>query len=127
MAAGFLIFQLFPAQLLRLFSADHAMLQMGVPALRRISICFIPAAFGIMSSTLFQGVGYGVYSLIVSVVRQLVCILPFAYILFHTLGVTASWFSFPLAEGAGFLCSLLMVMHLYKKEIKTLDQPLGAE
>ncbi|MCI2147524.1 MAG: MATE family efflux transporter [Clostridiales bacterium] len=127
MAAGFLIFQLFPDQLLRLFSADHAMLQMGVPALRRISICFIPAAFGIMSSTLFQGVGYGVYSLIVSVVRQLVCILPFAYILFHTLGVTASWFSFPLAEGAGFLCSLLMVMHLYKKEIKTLDQPLGAE
>ena len=122
MFAGFLVFQIFPAQLLKLFSADQAMLQMGVPALRRISLCFIPASFGIMSSTLFQGVGHGVYSLIVSVIRQLVCILPFAYILFHTVGVTASWFSFPLAECAGFISSLLMVLHLYKKEIKPLDQ-----
>lgn len=121
MFAGLLIFQIAPGQLLRLFSADAAMLKIGVPALRRISLCFLPAAFGIMSSTLFQGVGHGVYSLIVSVIRQLVCILPFAYILFHTLGVTASWFSFPMAECAGFICSLLMVMHLYKKEIK----PLG--
>ena len=127
MFIGFLLFQIIPDKLLLLFSADQSMLTLGVPALRRISLCFLPAAFGIMSSTLFQGVGHGVYSLIVSVVRQLVCILPMAYILFHTLGVTASWFSFPIAEIAGLFCSLAMVIHLYKKEIKPLDSPLQAK
>lgn len=125
MAAGFIVFQMFPEFLLHLFSADAEMIKMGVPALRRISLCFLPAAFGIISSTLFQGVGHGIYSLFASLLRQLVCILPFAYILFHTLGVTASWLSFPLAEGVGFMYSLLMVIHLYKKEIKPLDQAVA--
>ena len=120
MIVGFAIFQLFPAALLKMFNADVEMLAMGVPAVKRISICFIPAAFGIVTSTLFQGTGHGIYSMFISILRQLALILPFAYILYHTLGITASWFSFPLAEIGGLLASLIMVLHLYRKEIKHL-------
>ncbi len=121
MSCGFAVFQLCPEMLLNLFSANEEMMEMGVPALRTISICFIPAAFGIMTGTLFQGTGHGVYSLIVSVIRQLAGILPLAYILYHTFGVAASWASFPLAETMGLTFSIIMLVRLYKKEIKTLD------
>ncbi len=120
MTCGFAVFQLCPEMLLGMFSADAEMLAMGVPALRTISICFIPAAFGIMTGTLFQGTGHGVYSLMVSVVRQLVGILPIAYFLYHTFGVAVSWASFPLAEMLGLTMSVIMLTRLYKKEIKTL-------
>jgi putative MATE family efflux protein len=120
MSAGFIVFQLFPGWLLGLFNADSNMMQMGVPALRRISWCFLPAAFGIMCSTLFQATGHGVYSLMASLIRQLVGILPLAYIIYHMSGVTASWFSFPLAEILGFVYSAIMLKHLYKKEIARL-------
>ena len=96
------------------------MLEMGIPALRVISLCFIPAAFGIISSTLFQGTGHGVYSLIGSLLRQLIGILPLAYIIYHLAGITASWSSFPLAEIIGVIYSAVMLRILYKKEIKTL-------
>lgn len=120
MAIGTILFHLFPEVFLKMFSADDEMMEMGVPALRIISICFIPAAFGIMSSTLFQGTGHGVYSLIGSLLRQLVGILPLAYIIYHTAGVTASWASFPLAEIIGVVYAAIMLIRLYKKEIKTL-------
>ena len=120
MAIGTILFQVFPEVFLKMFSADDEMMEMGVPALRIISICFIPAAFGIMSSTLFQGTGHGVYSLIGSLLRQLVGILPLAYIIYHMAGVTASWASFPLAEIIGVVYSAIMLTRLYKKEIKTL-------
>ncbi len=120
MAIGTILFQAFPALFLKMFSADAEMMEMGVPALRIISICFMPAAFGIMSSTLFQGTGHGVYSLIGSLLRQLVGILPLAYIIYHMAGVTASWASFPLAEIIGVVYSAVMLARLYKKEIKTL-------
>jgi len=120
MGIGLVIFQLFPQYLLKLFSADAEMMEMGVPALRIISICFIPASFGIMTSTLFQGTGHGMYSLLGSLIRQLICILPIAYVLYHLYGITASWASFPLAEIAGTIYSLLMLRYLYNKEIKNL-------
>lgn len=120
MAIGFISFQVFPGFLLKLFSADEAMLQMGIPALRLISICFIPAAFGIITSTLFQGTGHGLYSLFGSLIRQLVGILPLAYLIYHTMGITESWASFPLAEILGTLYSIIFLIHLYKKEIETL-------
>ncbi len=120
MAVGTILFQAFPALFLHMFSADEAMLEMGVPALRIISLCFLPAAFGIMTSTLFQGTGHGVYSLIGSLLRQLVGILPLAYILYHLGGVTVSWASFPLAEIIGLAYSAIMLRYLYRKEIKNL-------
>ncbi len=120
MALGTLLFQLLPTQLLQMFKASEEMLRIGVPALRIISICFIPAAFGIITGTLFQGTGHGVYSLFCSLIRQLIGILPLAYILIRIGGVTLSWASFPLAEILGLAYSAIMLRHLYKKEIENL-------
>ena len=120
MALGMLLFQLMPTQLLLMFKASEEMLRIGVPALRIISICFIPAAFGIITGTLFQGTGHGVYSLCCSLIRQLIGILPLAYILIRIGGVTLSWASFPLAEILGLTYSAIMLRHLYKKEIENL-------
>ena len=120
MALGMLLFQLMPTQLLLMFKASEEMLRIGVPALRIISICFIPAAFGIITGTLFQGTGHGVYSLFCSLIRQLIGILPLAYILIRIGGVTLSWASFPLAEILGLTYSAIMLRHLYKKEIEAL-------
>ncbi len=120
MTLGTILFQLLPTQLLMLFDASDEMLTIGVPALRIISICFIPAAFGIINGTLFQGTGHGVYSLMCSLIRQLIGILPLAYILIRIGGVTLSWASFPLAEVIGLTYSALMLRKLYRTEIKTM-------
>lgn len=120
MAAGTLLFQAIPAQLLLIFAASEEMLRIGVPALRLISLCFIPAAFGIITGTLFQGTGHGVLSLYASVIRQLVGILPLAYLLIKIGGVTLSWLAFPLAEILGLIYSAIMLRWLYKKEISKL-------
>ena len=120
MFSGFLIFQLFPRQLLSLFNSDPALIRMGIPALRRISICFLPASFGIMTSTLFQATGHGLYSLFSSLLRQLVGILPLAYYLFHTFGVTVSWFAFPLAEIIGSAYIIIMLIHLKRTDLARL-------
>ena len=78
MALGTLLFQLCPELILKMFDASSDMLAIGVPALRLISICFIPAAFGIITGTLFQGTGHGMLSLYGSLIRQLLGILPLA-------------------------------------------------
>lgn len=117
MAAGVLLFQLITAPLLSIFDASEDMLRMGVPALRIISICFLPAAFGIVTGTLFQGTGHGMLSLYGSLIRQLVGILPLAYILIRIGGVTLSWAAFPLAEILGLTYSALMFRRLYKREL----------
>lgn len=121
MTLGTLMFQLIPDLLLRLFNAGEEMLRIGIPALRIISICFIPAAFGIITATFFQGTGHGFYSLLASLIRQLLGILPLAFILYRLKGVTGAWFAFPLAEVLGFTFSAIMLYRLYKKEIKDLD------
>lgn len=120
MALGLLLFQVLPKQLLLMFDASADMLAIGIPALRIISLCFLPAAFGIITGTLFQGTGHGVYSLLCSVIRQLIGILPLAFILIRIGGVTLSWASFPLAELLGLAYSALMLQRLYKNEISKL-------
>lgn len=120
MALGLLLFQALPKQLLLMFDASADMLAIGVPALRIISLCFLPAAFGIITGTLFQATGHGVYSLLCSVIRQLIGILPLAFILIRIGGVTLSWASFPLAELLGLAYSALMLQRLYKNEISKL-------
>ena len=120
MACGFILFQTAPNHLLGMFDASSEMLEMGVPALRIISICFMPAAFGIMTSTMFQAIGHGVLSLLASLLRQMFGILPLAWILIRIGGVTLSWASFPLAEVIGLTYSAVVLMWLYKKEIKNL-------
>lgn len=121
-----LIFQFFPEQLIKMFAAEgeaEALLEMGVPALRTISLNFIFAGFCIVSGSVFQAMGNGVLSLIVSVARQLVVLVPAAYILSKIGGVNAVWWSFPLAECMSVLCSAVFLVLIYKKTIKKLDEP----
>ena len=117
MLMGLLIFQVFPEQLLRLFNADELMLAYGVPALRIISIHFPVAAICIILGTVFQALGHAFYSLIVSVARQIVVLLPAAYLLSLTGRVTAVWWSFPIAEVASLTITLICFVRIYRKVI----------
>lgn len=119
MLLGTVLFLLFPKELLMMFNASPAMLEAGIPALRIICTCFVPAAFGILFSTLFQAVGMGGKSLLISVLRQLVVILPCAY-LFSRIGLNYTWLAFPTAEIVSFLASLLIFALLYHKHLKNL-------
>lgn len=121
MSIGVLLFQIFPKQLLGIFDASPEMLELGIPALRIISINFIPAAFGIMNGTVFQATGHGIYSLICSALRQLVGIIPFAYLLARIGGVTLSWLSFPIGEVIGLVYSFAMLHKLFKTEIDVMQ------
>ncbi len=118
MSLGVLIFQVFPRQLLALFRASDVMLSIGVPALRIISISFFGAGVAIVLSSVFQAVGNGVLSLLMSVARQLVVILPAAYLLAKFFGLNAVWFSFVLAEIASVGMAVLMFRRVYRNRIQ---------
>ncbi len=111
MVIGFLIFQIFPAQLFMLFDASETMLSLGVPALRIISISFLLAGFCIICGSVFQALGNGVYSMIVSIARQLVVLLPVAYLLSKLGNVNYVWWAYPIAE----IVSLTMTVIFLKK------------
>lgn len=123
MAFGTVLFWCAPDWLLSIFNASADMLSIGIPALRIISLCFIPAALGILFSTIFQAVGKGMYSLVISILRQLVVILPVAYFL-AKLGLGYVWYAFPIAELVSFIASLVLYYVLYQKQIRTLEQPI---
>lgn len=122
MMIGIVIFQLFPAQLLLMFNASEHMLEVGVPALRLISLSFIFAGYCIIVSSIFQALGNGIYSLVTSVARQLFCILPVAYIFARVFGLHAVWFSFPLAEIVSVVLSSILFKRIYDKKIAVLEQ-----
>ncbi|WMJ22112.1 MATE family efflux transporter [Paludicola sp. MB14-C6] len=119
MALGTILFASIPDKLLRIFNANAEMLEIGVVAFRLICICFIPAAIGIMSSTLFQAIGMGTRSLIISVLRQLVVLLPAAY-LFSFWGVNYVWLAFPLSEMISLIVAISITIAVFKKNINTL-------
>lgn len=123
MIVGFVIFQIMPRELISIFNSHESqhMYDIGIPALRIISLCFIPAAFGIMSSTIFQATGHGFMSLWGSLLRQLVGILPLAWILAAVGGLELVWYSFPLAELIGTAYFAFALRHLYKTEIRRMD------
>lgn len=123
MLAGTALFWILPKQLLQMFNAGDAMLSIGVPALRTISICFIPATIGIMFTTLFQAVGKGIRSLFISVLRQLVVLLPAAYLLSFA-GLSYVWYAFPIAEVVALAAAILLYVGLVKKDFKKLDAPM---
>ena len=120
MAVGTLIFQMFPADLLTLFEASDTMLQIGVPALRAISVSFIVAGYCIVCGSVFQALGNGVYSLMVSIARQLFVLLPVAYLLSRLGNVNYVWWSFPIAEMASLIMSTIFLVRIYKKIISLL-------
>lgn len=120
MAVGTIVFNLFPVPILKLFSASPEMIHIGVKALSTISLCFVPAGFVIMASTLFQALGHGVLSLITSLMRQLFLIVPIAWLLARYFGVDYVWYAYPIAEVAAVILTVFFVRHIYIKEIKNL-------
>ena len=120
MLLGIAAFQLFPQQLLALFNANEQMLTVGVPALRRLSLPFVFAGPCIIFGGVFQALGKSVYSMITSIARQVVVLLPAAYLLSLTEQIAAVWFAFPIAEIASLAVSIVMMVTLYRKKIKPL-------
>lgn len=120
MLAGLAIFQIFPEQLLYLFDASEHMMGIGVPALRIISLSFLFAGYCIVIGSVFQALGNGVYSLITSAARQLVCILPAAWLFASVFGLHAVWYAFPLAEIISVVLTTLLFRRIYRKKIQLL-------
>lgn len=120
MLAGLVIFQIFPEQLLYLFDASEHMMGIGVPALRIISLSFLFAGYCIVIGSVFQALGNGVYSLITSAARQLVCILPAAWLFASVFGLHAVWYAFPLAEIISVVLTTILFRRIYQKKIQLL-------
>lgn len=120
MIIGFIIFQTCTPALLGMFNASEHMLEVGVPALRIISTSFLLAGFNIIVSSVFQAMGNGVYSLITSVARQLLCILPVAYLFARFMGLHAVWLAFPIAELLSLAITLVLFRRIYVNKIKVI-------
>ena len=120
MITGTICFQLFAKELLSLFSATEEMYRIGIPALRTISLCFIPASISIILIASFQATGFGLASMMVSIIRQLVVLCPCALLLSRLIGINGVWYSFAIAEIFGLLFSIILFIHVYNKKIKNL-------
>ena len=119
---GFLSFEAIPQVLLGMFNASEDMLIIGVPALRIIGIHYLIAWFCIVIGTVFQALGKAVFSMIVSIMRQLVVLIPAAYILAKLGGLHAVWWSFPIAEVISLLVTLFFFIKIYREIISKLPE-----
>ena len=115
MVIGLLVFQLIPKELLLMFDASDAMLEIGAPALRIMSLAFVFAGIGIASSSACQAFGYSVYSMLISIARQIVVLIPAAYLLSLTGVLRSIWFAFPIAEIVSLFLSLFFLRTTLKK------------
>ena len=125
MVIGFSPFQLIPEKLLMLFDTGESdmenIIAIGVPMMRYISISFLLAGYCIVAGSVFHAVGIGGLSLFFSVFRQLVVLIPVAFLLaITTRDITCMWMSFPIAEIASITLSVVYMRMIYKKEINTL-------
>lgn len=120
MLFGVIMMQCFPAVFLRMFNASDRMIALGVPALRIISLSFVFAGYSIILSSVFQAVGNGMLSMLVSLIRQMVILLPAAYLLSLSGNVNNIWFSFPIAEVFSVLMCSIFMKYIYDKVIKPL-------
>ena len=121
MVCGFTLMQLIPHVFLGMFDASADMLAIGVPALRTISISFLAAGACIIIGSTFQALGKGTYSMTVSIARQLVVLVPVAWLMSRTGNLNAVWWAFPIAEIMGVFCTVLFFLHLNKTIIKPLE------
>ena len=122
---GFVLFESIPQALLGLFNASNDMLKIGVPALRTIGVHYLIAWFCIIVGTVFQALGKAVFSMVVSIMRQLVVLVPAAYLLAKFGGLHMVWWSFPIAEVMSFIVSLTFLIKIWNDIIK--DSPEGRE
>lgn len=122
MLLGLAAFQIFPRQLLELFDASEQMLSIGIPALRIISLSYLFAGICIICISSFQALGDGVISLVISVTRQLVFLLPLAFLLSRTGRLGLVWWAFPAAELASVTLSVIFMRRLRNKKINLLTE-----
>lgn len=115
MLVGTGIFWIFPRELLFFFDASTDMLNIGIPALRVISLSFIFAGFSIIFASICQALGYSIYSLYISVVRQLVVLLPIAYLLSQIGTLESVWWAFPISEIVALILSIFFLRHTLRK------------
>ena len=123
--AGLIVLEICPGALISIFNATPELHEIGDPALRIIAIHFPMAAIGITLSTLYQATGHGMYSLVQSVMRQLVVLVPVAWLL-SKIGLGAVWFCFPISEFISLIVTVTFFVILYNKEIKNLDKPVNS-
>ena len=123
MAVGTAAFELIPATLLGMFNPSEEMLAIGVPALRIIATHFILAGFCIPVISVCQAIGNPFYSLICSVCRQIVVLLPAAFLLAQTGNLNLVWLAFPIAE----LMSLLMATIFLRKTMRRADRIMAGD
>ena len=120
MLTGLAAFQLIPEVLLSLFDPSAEFMRMAVQALRTISWCFPVAAVCIILGSTFQALGTGIYSTIVSLCRQMLVLLPAAYLLSLSGDVNLVWWAWPIAEGMGLAMTVIFFLRYYRRKIKPL-------
>lgn len=113
---GTILFLAFPTQIISMFDNSNEMLIIGIPGLRILCFCFIPATFGIVFITIFQSLGQGVYGLIVCLSRQIIITIPLAYILSNLIGLTGVWISLVIAEIFGAIISIYLFNRLKNRD-----------
>lgn len=123
MLIGTLIFLIFPPLLLKIFSADDALMTMGTPALRIMGSCFIIAGICIVISSAFQAIGRGLFSLIISLTRQLIILVPCVLALKLLFGLSAVWWAFPISD----IISLIITLFLYRYAKKNYIEKIPGE
>ena len=122
MLVGLVVMEVIPAQLIGLFNATEELILLGVPALRIICLSFCFAGFCIVVGSVFQALGNGVYSMIISIARQLCVLLPVAYLLSLTGNVNMIWWSFPIAEIASVTMSTFFLVKINREVISKIGQ-----
>lgn len=122
MIAGTTIFQCFPQQLMYLFDANEEMMNIGVPALRIISLSFIFAGISLVLSAVFQSVDHANKSLMITLLRQMVLLLPIVYLLANQFGLNALWWAFPITEAAVSILAYIYLKIVKAKTIMKISQ-----
>ena len=114
MLAGMLLFLMFPGFIMKLFDANEEMLKIGVPMLRVIAVGFLISTVGCVLSGAFEALGKGIQSLVISVLRQLVIIIPLAALLSKSMGLFGVWITFPIAELLAAFVGCVLYRHFMK-------------
>lgn len=123
MALGMVVFFTIPDKLLSIFSPSALAMEFGVPALRTLCLCFLFAGVCIVSISSLQALGQGMASLVISLIRQIVVILPLSYVFAVNFGIDVVWYAFPIAEFVSLCVSLLMLFRANRKYLSKLDIP----
>ncbi len=124
MLAGLIVMELIPAQLIGLFDTDSTsgLLEIGIPALRTICLSFCFAGYCIVVGSVFQALGNGIYSMIISIARQLCVLLPVAWLFSLSGNVNLIWWAFPIAEIVSLGLTTFFLIRIHKKVISHIGE-----